>query len=145
MSGHHPGMSATGIDYGTDLDCPGGGHGLAWGLASGPRNVANALSRRLVTPRGGLFYDPDYGFDVRSYLGVALTRGKLAELVQGAESECLKDVRVQALVATVDFIGNPSASLTMSFAVTLANGPTFDLIMKIQALVPGAPTVTLSF
>ncbi len=131
--------------YGQDLDCPGSGHGMAWGLASGPRNVANALSRRLVTPRGGLFYDPDYGFDTRDYLGVALTRGKLAELIQGVESECLKDVRVQSVVASVKVVGNPSTELTLTLSLSLADGPAFDMIMSIQALVPGAPVVTLSF
>ena len=118
---------------------------MAWGLASGPRNVANALSRRLVTPRGGLFYDPDYGFDVRDYLGVALGRGKLAELIQGVEGECLKDVRVQSVVATVKVVGNPSTELTLTLSLTLADGPAFDLVMSVQALVPGAPVVTLSF
>ncbi len=139
-------MSVAGVAdiYGTDIDTPGGGHGLAWPLASGPRNVANALSRRLVTPRGGLFYDPDYGFDVRDYLGVALTRGKLAELIQGVESECLKDVRVQGLVARVSATGDTRVKLELALDITLAGGPTFELILSIQALEPGAPVVTLS-
>lgn len=135
---------ATADQYGVDLNCL-NGHGLAWGLASGSRNVANAIGRRLITPRGGLFYDPDYGFDTREYLGVALTRGKLAELIQGVESEGLKDVRVQAVVASVKVTGNPSVALDLSLSVTLADGPTFDMILSIAALVPGSPTVTLDF
>lgn len=134
---------ATAEQYGVDIDCL-SGHGLSWSLASGSRNVANAIGRRLITPRGGLFYDPDYGFDTREYLGVALTRGKLAELIQGVESEALKDVRVQAVVASVTTTGNPSTSLTLELSVTLADGPTFDMIMSIQTLVPGAPVVSLT-
>src|SRR4051812_20722035 len=37
-------------------------------LATGLENVGNAMCRRLITPRGALFYDPEYGFDVRSFL-----------------------------------------------------------------------------
>jgi phage baseplate assembly protein W len=135
---------ATAEQYGVDIDCL-NGHGFVWALASGPRNVANAIGRRLITPRGGLFYDPDYGFDVREYLGVALTRGKLAELIQGVESEALKDVRVQAVVAAVTVTGNPSTALKLSLSITLADGPAFDMILSIAALVPGSPTVTLDF
>lgn len=134
---------ATAEQLGVDIDCL-NGHGLSWGLASGARNVANAVGRRLITPRGGLFYDPDYGFDVREYLGVALMRGKLAELIQGVESEALKDIRVQAVVASVSVTGNPSTALNLSLSITLADGPVFNMILSIQDLVPGAPTVTFA-
>lgn len=122
--------------YGVDIDCL-SGIGFVLGLASGLRNLANALGRRLITPRGGLFYDPDYGFDVRSYLNVALTRSKQGELVSGIEDECRKDARVQNVVALVTQIGSPLVDLVINLQITPAAGPTFPLIISIADLVTG--------
>lgn len=41
----------------------------ALGTVSGPRALAEAILRRLTTPRGGLFYDPSYGYDLGSIIG----------------------------------------------------------------------------
>jgi len=122
--------------YGVDIDCL-SGVGFVLGIASGLRNLANALGRRLITPRGGLFYDPDYGFDIRSYLNVALTRSKQGELVAGIEDECRKDARVQNVVAQVTPIGSPAVDLVINLQVTPAAGPTFPLILSIADLVGG--------
>ena len=37
-------------------------------LVSGRENLGLAITRRLSTPRGGLFYDPGYGLDLRLWL-----------------------------------------------------------------------------
>lgn len=124
---------ATAEAYGVDIDCL-FGHGMGWPVVSGPKNVANAIGRRLITPRGGLFYDPDYGFDVREYLGVALTRGKLAELIAGVEAEAMQDARVQAVVASAQATGSPSTQLDLTLSITLADRTSFEMIMSIGAL-----------
>ena len=122
--------------YGVDIDCL-LGVGFVFGLASGRQNLANALGRRLITPRGGLFYDPDYGFDVRSYLNIALTRTKMGELVSGIEDECRKDPRVQNVVAQATPIGSPLVDLVINLLVTPAAGPSFPLELSIADLVAG--------
>ncbi len=122
--------------YGVDIACV-SGVGFVFGIATGRICLANALARRLITPRGGLFYDPDYGFDVRAYLNVALTRSKRGELVAGIEDECRKDARVQSVVATVTQVGFPRADLQVSLLVTPAAGPAFPLVLSIADLVAG--------
>ncbi len=43
-------------------------------LITGRRVIAEAILRRLLTPRGGLAYDPDFGLDVRGWLNEDCTR-----------------------------------------------------------------------
>ena len=61
---------------------------------SGQRGVLEALVRRLTTPRGALFYDSNYGFDVRRFLNASLGQGELVALQNGVEGECEKEERV---------------------------------------------------
>ncbi len=127
-------------DYGVDVDCL-SGIGYVLGLASGYTVVANAIGRRLITPRGGLFYDLDYGFDVRSYCNAALTRGKMAELIAGVESECAKDERVQSARASIQATGFPDVSLAIRLDVELAAGGGFTAIMSISDLVAAGAAI----
>jgi phage baseplate assembly protein W len=50
----------------------------AFSLVSGRRALAEACIRRLTTPRGGLFYAPNYGTDVREMLMARLDEARLA-------------------------------------------------------------------
>ncbi len=131
------GASSTTVDYGVDVDCL-SGIGYVLGLASGYTVVANAIGRRLITPRGGLFYDQDYGFDVRSYCNAAMTRGKMAELIAGVEAECAKDERVQSARASAQVTGFPDVSLVLNVAVVLVDGGTFSMIMTVGDLLAAA-------
>ena len=71
---------------------------------SGRRALIQAIARRLITPRGGLFYDPDYGFDLRQFLsGITASPGAIAS---GAAAEAEKDERVDQASAVVAFSGN---------------------------------------
>lgn len=139
----------TDIDFTTDI-------GLRWNLATGRRNLGNALARRLSTPRGTLDYDPDYGFDLRDSLSAGLTRTQLAQLRASIVDECEKDERVDNCDA--DVIYNPFTSgLTVNLTVTTADGP-FDLILLVtsvtvallnhnqptQPLTPGQVGVTVN-
>src|SRR5207253_1177574 len=66
---------------------------IRWPLQDGRRNLAEAIARRLQTPRGGLFYAPDYGTDVRSWLNEVLTEDDLFRVKMAVEAECEKDER----------------------------------------------------
>src|SRR5262245_4471104 len=87
------------VDFGTDIDCQ-TDHGMSFGLAYGLVNIGNALIRRLITPRGTLAGDSDYGTDIRAYLNDIISDRKLSEIERAAETECLKDPRVQSITAT---------------------------------------------
>lgn len=133
--------SATDI-FGVDIDCT-TDHGFVFGLTAGFTTLGNALIRRLITPRGGLWYDPDYGFDVRSYLNVALTRSKMGELIQGIEAECRKDDRVRDASAVATAVGFPDVDLRIVLQVTTAAGPTFPLVLSVAELAAsGLPAAT---
>ncbi len=63
--------------------------------------LAQALVRRIISPRGSLFYDEDYGTDVRQFLNAP---PRPASVAQAVESECLKDERVVDVTATVEYL-----------------------------------------
>jgi hypothetical protein len=99
-------------------------------LARGRRNLANALARRLSTPRGGLWYAPDYGLDLREYLHAGVTTRELGGLPAAVTLEVLKDPRVQA--AAVDVKYSPGhQSLVVNLTITTAAGP-FKLILSVD-------------
>lgn len=57
----------------------------------GRRCLAEALARRLQTPRGMLWYDKHYGFDITAFVGSSVPEGVIKH---GIRKECLKDERV---------------------------------------------------
>lgn len=89
--------------------------------------VVQAVARRLQTPRGGLWYDPDYGTDLRQYLNGARSRFRVSRDV---ENEALKDERVLAASASVTFA---SQTMTVVLALTLATG-VFTLTILVTEL-----------
>jgi hypothetical protein len=105
-------------------------------LAEGPTNLAMALCRRLITPRGGLWYAPDYGLDLRSYLNAGVSDSQMETLPDEIRLEMEKDERVQS--ATVRLLFNRQAmSLKVGIVVRTSVGP-FRLIVEVSTL-----TVTL--
>ena len=57
----------------------------------GRRCLAEALARRLQTPKGMYFPDKHYGFDISEYVGSSVPE---AVIKHGIRKECLKDERV---------------------------------------------------
>lgn len=107
--------------YGQDIDFMNGLNPLL-PLLGGLANLGQALAHRLSTPRGGLFYDPGYGTDIRAYLNEAMTAAKAAQLQADIANECLKDERVQSVSATAVF--EPSEEeLEVTINVIAAPGP----------------------
>jgi len=101
-------------------------------LASGLQNLGMALARRLITPRGRLFYDPSYGFDLRDYLNAGVTDSQMAVLPDEISAECAKDERVQAITADVLFVRS-SETMKVTIRGTTAAGP-FTLVLGISAV-----------
>lgn len=121
------------VDYGSDISTvpdldP------SYSVITGPRVVAEAVARRLITPRGGLFYDLNYGYDVRQFLNAIITPGLASTISSQCEQEALKDERV--LGASVVVIQGPGqlSQLTLNVDLKLQSGP-FKFVMTVgQAL-----------
>lgn len=107
--------------YGIDLYCV---TDLAEDLAEvDPRStvaIAQALVRRLITPRGALPGDADYGFDLRGYLNRGVTLQELRTLTGQITAECRKDDRVSDVVVSASFTLG-TAQLTGTIKVTPAD------------------------
>ena len=113
------------LGYGTDLSCV---TDLTEDLAEVDPNsvqgIAEALIRRLITPRGALPDDPDYGYDLRGLLNRGTTLAELRNASGQARSEVRKDDRVRdADVAASFTLGN--STLNVTIAVTPAD-PALD-------------------
>lgn len=118
-------------DFGTDISCT-SGLDPAFTPISGPRVVAEALFRRLTSPRGSLFYAKDYGTDVREALLARLDRTRLDAWRTRVEAECRKDDRVLSARASLSF--DPAAErLTIAIEVTTVEGP-FRFTLAVTAV-----------
>lgn len=89
-------------DLGIDFACI-GDISPALTAVAGRTALIQAIARRFITPRGGLFYARDYGFDTRQFLsGVTSSPSVIAA---GVVAEAEKDERVDQANAVVTFIG----------------------------------------
>jgi hypothetical protein len=118
-------------DLGTDVDTA-WGIPLRWGLATGRKNLGNAIARRLSTPRGSLYYDPDYGEDIRGSINASSTLNEIADLQSRVTAQCELEERVQSADVTARF-SLQTSSLRLDTVIEDADGP-FNLIL----LVTGA-------
>jgi hypothetical protein len=90
--------------------------------------LSEALLRRLTTPRGSLFYDFDYGFDLRQFLSAPAPQPGYLEMQVRTEVE--KDERVEGVDVQSSFVGE---TLTVQLTVTDGDGP-FNLTLEVTQL-----------
>lgn len=121
-------------DLGTDIRCGAFGFGIGkvFALASGRQNLALAIARRLCTPRGGLFYDLNYGTSLVLLLSSEATEATILSYGPLVEQEAMKDERVLSASADLSF-ERESRKLTITLFLTDAEGP-FRLILAATAL-----------
>lgn len=67
---------------------------LDFSRLEGKKLLKRALERRLTTPRGSIFYAPDYGFDLSQYLQADWDSQIEMEMLTKAATELEKDRRV---------------------------------------------------
>lgn len=103
-----------------------------WGIASGYANLARALLRRLSTDRGGLFYDPDYGYNVTDLLNAGMTPRQRAKAQQDITAEVRKDERVRSPRVVLTY-NAAFQSLTIDVRCDTPAGP-FSMVMAATAL-----------
>jgi phage baseplate assembly protein W len=116
-------------DFGTDLHCA-DDLDPTMPEVTGRVALVQAILRRLSTPPGSLFYDPDYGIDVREYVGEGLDAADLFYVQTEIERECLKDERVRAAQARVSLDASTGV-LTISLQLRDATGP-FRLVLSVD-------------
>jgi hypothetical protein len=97
-------------------------------VVSGTRCLAEALARRLTTPKGRLLGDPDYGHDLRQYLNAAIV--DTAQIANAIEIECLKDERVQGVTASVTFDA-ATQTITASIIVKISDDESFPFTLAV--------------
>lgn len=92
-------MTVTAQPYGRDVSCV---RRVQYGrVVSGARLLAEACYRRLITDRGQLLDDPNYGFSLSRYLNRALTKAEEAALPGLIRLELMKDARVESVSVLV--------------------------------------------
>jgi len=106
-------------------------------LITGTQVIFEAVLRRLMTPRGSLAYDLDYGTDVRGMLNASTTSSELFALQASIEAEAEKDERVLRADAVITqlqtFVYRIDLSLTTSagpFLLVLAATPTALTVLR---------------
>lgn len=118
------------IDHGTDIRAL-SELGLLLETHSGKRNLAEAIARRLMTPRGGLFYDEAYGEDVRAWLNETMTDLFLSTRAAILEAQAEQDERVISASATVRASGD--GRLDIRLELDTSEGP-LRLILGVSAV-----------
>lgn len=116
-------------DLGTAIDCV-TDVGARFTFVSGKKALANAIARRLITPRGTLSWDADYGSDVRSFLNRGSTQQARFAIGAAVNDECLKEERVDSCSTDVEFVG---ATLLITIQIVAAQGP-FTLVLSVDSL-----------
>jgi phage baseplate assembly protein W len=97
---------------------------------SGRTVLAQAVLRRLITPRGRLIDDANYGFDLTQFIDDDLGPADLARIRAGIEAECLKDERVAVVTAKVTLT---AGVMVVTVNLTDSAGP-FTLVVAVSAI-----------
>lgn len=121
------GSSILGVDIGSlpDLDA-------GFALVSGYRALGEALVRRYETPRGALFYDDDYGYDLRGRLNDSLTATDVASIGSEMAAEAEKEERVLSATWDCEFNAQ-TGQLSATGTIETATGP-FTLVLTADKL-----------
>jgi phage baseplate assembly protein W len=116
-------------DFGTTLSCQFDIDPMGQ-TVSGLTALAQALIRRITTPRGRLLNDPNYGYDIAGELEDDVTTQQVAAIGANVDQEFLKDQRVFSSVTTVTL--ETDGQLDVSTQVQSALGP-FSLVFTLSA------------
>lgn len=119
-------------DYGRDTSCT---TGLQTGrYATGLRLVAEAVFRRLSTPRGmlqGGLEEENYGLDLTSLIGSAATAADAAGLPSRISAELLKDERIESATVTVTPTHDGPRTIWDVVALCVASEGSFELQLAV--------------
>ncbi len=91
--------------------------------------LIQAVARRIITPRGTLIDDPNYGFDLTQYVNDDIDGADLIRIQDGVRAECLKDERVSDAEVTLTFTA--AGVLICKIILEDGDGP-FTLVLSVS-------------
>lgn len=109
-------------DFGSDLSC-------VFDLEStcapvtGRTLLAQAIARRLITPRGRLIDDPNYGTDLTNMINADMSQRDISALIAAIRAEVMKDERVAAVTVKVTPPPKLTGTYEIAIGLTDADGP----------------------
>jgi hypothetical protein len=107
--------------------------------------ISQALIRRLITPRGALVDDPDYGLDLRGYCNRGATTAELRGLSSAVRGECRKDDRVDDVLVTLTLeLVAAAQRLSVQLTVTPADPTLATFTLTFAVTSAGVLTDTLT-
>lgn len=117
-------------DFGLDLSCT---YDLDQRCitVTGRRLLAEAIFRRLITPRGRLIGDPNYGTDITQYLNDDVSPSDIAEMRAAIRAECKKDERIDDCTVTITAPAGKTGTYTIVISLEDGDGP-FDLVLAVS-------------
>jgi hypothetical protein len=116
-------MSSLGVDLKVSPDL-----GLFFSLNKEEDCLAQDLVDRLQCSKGMLFYDPNFGINLRNFLGSKQRPQDAFRAAADITSELKQDERVADCAASVVF-DSASQSLTATIEVEALGGVTFTLVV----------------
>lgn len=117
-------------DYGSGLSAlPGQPPDELFRPITGRRVLVESLARQLACPPGGLFWAPEKGVDLRSYLRGRIDAARLVEIRQRTLATLRDDERVVDVRVEVSFVAN---ALRVEIAAEADEGP-FSFVLDVSA------------
>jgi hypothetical protein len=112
--------------------------------SSGRQCFGEALARRLITPRGGLIDDDNYGYDLTSFANDDIGQGDVQQIQSNVEAEFLKDERVIAAAVTVQFVGASQVAAAQSGTVSAPAPGTAGVLVVTATITDSLGPFTLT-
>jgi phage baseplate assembly protein W len=109
-------------------------------LVTGFENLGLQLIRRLSTPRGALFYDPNYGDDIRLFLNKPITPSTIKQIEYVVKTQCEQDPRVDNADVSVTY-NQSLLALVVTISITTFLGP-FTLVISVSSLTIDMLTIS---
>jgi phage baseplate assembly protein W len=101
-------------------------------LAAGLKNLGMALARRFSTPRGGLWYDPEYGLDLRQFVDMDVSSAEVNNLPKECAAEARKDERIHDADVRIRF-QRRAATMKVTINGLWLDGP-YRLVLGVSQL-----------
>lgn len=120
------------LQYGQDLSAT---KRLNYGrIVEGGELLAEAAYRRLITVRGTLLDDPNYGLGLVRWLQTEYTPAMLAALPSIIRLELMKDPRIDSVNVEITSTRDASSAVSMQVEITGAgvNGEGFSLVLAVS-------------
>lgn len=120
------------LQYGQDLSAT---KRLNYGrIVEGGELLAEAAYRRLITVRGTLLDDPNYGLGLVRWLQSEYTPAMLAALPSIIRLELMKDPRLDSVDVEITSSRDASSAVSMQVEITGAgvNGEGFSLVLAVS-------------